>query len=348
MTMTTTISTREASTVLALQGRLDTVSSPGLEAQAAELASAGTTRVVLDCAGLAYASSAGIRAIIVAARALSAAGGGLAIARVSDAVAPVFTISGIGNVLPVTATVEDAEQALAARVRRPESPSPSQAPAEAEGLTLVEELVLLAIDEQTGRVDVDARIAFDCALAGAALAELAFMGRLDADAEQFVVVDPTPTGHPLLDPVLASVAAQATHQQVRSWINGVGSTSRDLLNRTLARLTEQGILQQEQTTRLWVFKSRRYRTLDGRERDDVRSRLTALVLGDDVPDPRDSVLIGLVMTAKLTDRAFTDPRARDRHDRIEALAQLDLVGTDLARSVDRLLESLALAMALAH
>lgn len=348
MTMTTTITTRDASTVVALHGRLDTVSSPALEAQASELVAAGTTRVVLDCTALAYASSAGLRAILLAARALSAAGGGLAIARVSSAVAPVFTISGIGKVLPVTATIEEAEQALAARVRPAAAPSPAPVPAAGEGLTLVEELVLLAIDEQTGRLDVDTRIAFDCALAGAALAELAFMGRLDADAERFVVVDATPTGHPLLDPVLASVAAQATHQHVQSWINGVGTTSRDLLDRTLVRLTEQGILHQEQTTRLWVFKVRRYRTLDGRERDDVRSRLTSLVLGDDVPEPRDSVLIGLVIAAKLTDRAFTDPRARDRHDRLEALAQLDLVGTDIVRSVDRLLECLAVAMAYAR
>jgi golgi phosphoprotein 3 len=347
MTMTIRASTRGAATVLAVHGRLDATTAPTLEAQVAEIAAAGAAQVVLECAALTYVSSAGLRAILLAARSATAAGGGLAVASVSPSVAAIFALAGLARVLPVTPTVDEAVQALASRPGAAPS-APPVASGDGQGLTLVEELVLLAIDERTGRVAVDAPLAFDAALAGAALAELAFMGRLDADTEQFLLVDSTPTGHPLLDPILAAMAADAGIRQVGRWIDGVSTTARGLLDQTLARLTAQGILHREDSTMLWVFRSRRYRTLDGRERDDVRSRLTALVMGDDVPDPRDAVLVSLARTSRLVDRAFTDPRARDRQDRIAAVSQLDLVGSEVSNAVERLMESLAIAMAIAH
>ncbi len=51
--------------------------------------------------------------------------------------------------------------------------------------------------------------AFDCALAGAALLDLAFAYRIDTDLQTLVVTDPAPTGMPFLDRILAKVASRA-------------------------------------------------------------------------------------------------------------------------------------------
>ena len=75
-------------------------------------------------------------------------------------------------------------------------------------LTFTEEVLLLLGDEEGALLPVD-KHAFDCALAGAALLDLAFAYRIDTDLQTLVVTDPAPTGMPFLDRILAKVASRA-------------------------------------------------------------------------------------------------------------------------------------------
>ena len=65
-------------------------------------------------------------------------------------------------------------------------------------LTFTEEILLLLGDEGGVFLPVE-KHAFDCALAGAVLMDLAFAYRIDTDLEALFVIDPTPTGNPMLD-----------------------------------------------------------------------------------------------------------------------------------------------------
>ena len=73
-------------------------------------------------------------------------------------------------------------------------------------LTFAEELVLLPIDEDGGLLTIRTD-AFECALTGAALMDLAFAWRIDTDLRALVVNDRTPTGNPVLDRILEKIAA---------------------------------------------------------------------------------------------------------------------------------------------
>ena len=53
---------------LALRGRLDGLSAPAVEEKVATLLSSGATRLVFDCSGIEYASSAGLRVFLSAAK----------------------------------------------------------------------------------------------------------------------------------------------------------------------------------------------------------------------------------------------------------------------------------------
>lgn len=110
--MDITETTQNSVTVLSLSGRLDGASSPGLEQKIDALAAAGTTQVVFDCAALAYASSAGLRVFLSAAKKLKANGGGAAFAALSPAVTEVFELSGFNQVLSVHPGVAQAVGAL--------------------------------------------------------------------------------------------------------------------------------------------------------------------------------------------------------------------------------------------
>ena len=73
-------------------------------------------------------------------------------------------------------------------------------------LTFTEEMLLLLGDEEGELLPVREH-AFECALAGAVLMDLAFEYRIDTDLQALVVTDPTPTGDPMLDRILAQIEA---------------------------------------------------------------------------------------------------------------------------------------------
>lgn len=82
---------------LALTGRLDTVTAPELEKAVAELLPQADS-LVLDMGGLEYVSSAGLRVILKAYKALNGKGG-LKLTGVQEAVREVFDITGFSDFL---------------------------------------------------------------------------------------------------------------------------------------------------------------------------------------------------------------------------------------------------------
>jgi len=94
--------------VLAVMGRMDTLTAPEFEAQCAACAAEGTTRIVVDLSSLEYISSAGLRSILASAKKLKAAGGGLSFCCLSGIVAEVFAVSGFSKLMPVFPTRQDA------------------------------------------------------------------------------------------------------------------------------------------------------------------------------------------------------------------------------------------------
>jgi anti-anti-sigma factor len=78
---------------VALTGRLDTETTPLLDACLAPILAAPTvTTLVFDLAALEYISSAGIRALVKARKALEGRGGRVLVAHVQPAVRKVFDI----------------------------------------------------------------------------------------------------------------------------------------------------------------------------------------------------------------------------------------------------------------
>ena len=71
-----------------------------------------TKAAILDMSGLAYISSAGLRAILLIAKSLQGRDGSLSVCSLTDSVKEVFEISGFDNVIPVRASREDAIAAL--------------------------------------------------------------------------------------------------------------------------------------------------------------------------------------------------------------------------------------------
>ncbi|MDQ5911630.1 MAG: anti-sigma factor antagonist [Pseudomonadota bacterium] len=93
--------------VLGPVGRLDSLSCRDFEARL--LGALNESKAVLvDCTGLEYISSAGLRSLLVAAKQARAASSQLALAALRDNPREVFEISGFSAIFAIHATVEEA------------------------------------------------------------------------------------------------------------------------------------------------------------------------------------------------------------------------------------------------
>jgi anti-sigma B factor antagonist len=93
-------------TLVLPEGRLDFGAAAAFQAQVEQaLAGAGTApkAVIIDCAGLDYVSSAGLRVFLLAAKGAQRAGIAFAICALKPAVREVFELSGFSRVMTMHA-----------------------------------------------------------------------------------------------------------------------------------------------------------------------------------------------------------------------------------------------------
>lgn len=328
--------------ILRLEGKLDAATGPELEASVDRMLAAGSPRMVLDGAGLAYVSSAGLRSILRSAKRAASDGGALVIAGLPPGPRHVIGVAGLGDIIGVHATTEEAVAAAASS----EGTEPREGPAApSSGLTLVEEMTLLSIDRSSGRL-LPSAVVLHHALAGAALADLMLMNRIDTDVDQITTLDATPVGHPVLDAALRDVASLKPPRKVAAALVALSDAGGALLDRVVDNLVGHGILRREENRLRRVLGIQRYQTADGRQRREVGERLTELVAGNGIPDLRDAVLVGLVDIAGLSPVVFSDPAVAGRRARIESLARLDVVGVGVTRALQRVLDPIAAAYAI--
>ncbi|MFW5500197.1 MULTISPECIES: STAS domain-containing protein [unclassified Maridesulfovibrio] len=87
--------------IIAINGRLDALTSSKLESKMCEFISSGENKIVIDLGELEYISSAGLRAILFCAKKLKATEGDIAFANITGMISEVFEISGFGTMFNI-------------------------------------------------------------------------------------------------------------------------------------------------------------------------------------------------------------------------------------------------------
>jgi anti-sigma B factor antagonist len=95
-----------------LQGRLDSNTSQGFEKRIFDAISDGSKFLIIDFKELDYISSAGLRVILKATKALKREEGKIMLCAMQDYVKEVFEIAGFDSFLPIVPTLDDALKAF--------------------------------------------------------------------------------------------------------------------------------------------------------------------------------------------------------------------------------------------
>jgi len=204
-------------------------------------------------------------------------------------------------------------------------------------IRIAEELILLMLDERSGYLEMVPGWDFSCVMAGAVLADLALERRIETDLERLYLVDSTPTGDGLLDPTLADIAESDEKSDAQFWIERNTRHADEIVAAALDRLVERNILTHE-SGGFWglsrsVARSGTFPTQAVETRRESKARILSVILNDEIPDPRDAILVALMHTCGGFRLLLDEEDYEERLARIELIARLDLIGRTVAIAV---------------
>ncbi len=210
-------------------------------------------------------------------------------------------------------------------------------------LRFAEEIILLLLNDDNGGFVRVPNYSLEYALAGGVLMDLAMEDRIDTDLERLILVDATPVGDSLLDPTLDEIKTGGEHN-ARFWLERTARHAEAIRDEALSRLIALSILERKENRFLWVFQSRRYPTIDGEAEREVKLRIMGVLFSDDIPHPRDVVIICLADACGIFKEMFSGRELAKASARIEEVRKLDLIGQTMSKAIQDIQISIAAAL----
>ncbi|MCY3725868.1 MAG: GPP34 family phosphoprotein [Paracoccaceae bacterium] len=211
-------------------------------------------------------------------------------------------------------------------------------------LTFPEEIMLMLLEDEDGKILHVPELTLRCVLSGAVLMELALKNKIDTDLSQLVVIDSSPTGDEMLDPTLQMIVESDEVNNGKFWVEKCALNADEIKKMALDRLIEKKILEKVDDRFLWVFRTRRYPVVDGKAEQEVKLRILDLLFSDKLPNPRDIVIISLVEASGIFKHLLSESEHKRSLERIKQIRNMDLLGRAVTNSVRDIEASLALAL----
>lgn len=215
-------------------------------------------------------------------------------------------------------------------------------------LTLADEIVVLMLDDTLGDIDPRCTAVASIAIAGGILMELALREKIDTDLTSLFVVNSEPTGDDLLDSTLREISAEPEQHSSSWWIDQLSVRHPDLVSKILARLVAMGILREEERRFLWVFARRAYPQISDREEREAKARLMSVLFNDEVPNPRDTLLLGLASSTDVLSAILTSDQLDKAAGRIEDVVALEEIGRSVGLVANQVRDAMTMMLAPYH
>ena len=201
-------------------------------------------------------------------------------------------------------------------------------------ITLVEEFLLLALEDEGGQFSRIPETSFHCGIAGAVLMDLELRGKIETSMGSLYVADLGPTGSPMLDDLLAYIAAEPQQLHPKDWIARLMPRAMEMRSDALRTLCERGILAQEDHLFLWVLEERRYPVEHGEERTECKRRILGHLFDEGQPDHHDVALVALADACGMFKHILNPATLAEATPRIGQLRSLDAIGAEIAHTAE--------------
>jgi Golgi phosphoprotein 3 len=201
-------------------------------------------------------------------------------------------------------------------------------------LSLAEELLLLALNDEKGTVLMAGSMGLPYGLAGALLVELVEAGFLRIEGKTLVAARAGSARDEILDEVLGVIRSAKRTRDTKYWVGKIGRSAGKIRRKLADRLVDKRILQKEEHRLLLIFPTKRYPQTDPMPEYGIRERVRQALRGMTPPDERTAALISLVHACELTGMLFDKGERREAKRRAKEIGASQPVGSAVARVIE--------------
>lgn len=171
-------------------------------------------------------------------------------------------------------------------------------------LSLAEGLMLIALDDEEGRLLSAAEHSIDHGLLSILILELSLIKRVGFESNKIIVKDSTGTGNKVLDSVLKAIGGGG--DSVSNTVKKIAPAFDSIQDDMIELLVQRGILKVESTKLLWIPVSERMDNANYAFEQEIRDTLKAVVQKGQKPTPAIIILMSMISNCKILEEVFKE------------------------------------------
>jgi len=206
-------------------------------------------------------------------------------------------------------------------------------------ITISEEVLLLILHYDNGCANYDlSPRAVHGMMAGAILLDLCEQNRIKVDNGSLVIINPCPTEYTFLNRALSWIGKNAIRHDAADWLSRLFSQADTIQQELSDLLVARGILAHRSGGRYFVMGSHHFTTKDGKSFRDIRRWVAGILLCEEKPTYRDTMIINLASECGLWNDLVDDSAMGVITSRIDDIVRVDMIGRSVADLIQTGLE----------
>ncbi len=206
-------------------------------------------------------------------------------------------------------------------------------------IRLAEQVLLLLLNENSGKIYPQPNQYLDYAIIGALLIELAEKECVRL-YQGVVKTLKKPTGEdPILQKIIYALPEAGTSEETAQCLNRLASEVGALPPLLLQSLLGKNILEQGTNQYLWFFKK-----MPEASYIDIKQRLTEILFHEQSPTESEALLIGIACACNLLSHLFTPEDLKSAEPRIRKLIRFEIINHVLSNALDEFQSAMSLEL----
>ena len=203
-------------------------------------------------------------------------------------------------------------------------------------ITLSEQLLLLALNDDKGNVVLSASTALPYGLAGALLLELFLLEKVKFRKNTIKLINTAKTDNDILNEVLKVLSTTKKSLETKHCIELINKKITKLQDRLADQLVEKKVLVKQEKSFLWIINYNHYPTKDATPEEGIRTRIKNIVLKRQEATEEDVALLCLIKACDLIKEIFDKPDRKKATERIKHITEHHQVGVAISKTMEEI------------
>lgn len=212
-------------------------------------------------------------------------------------------------------------------------------------LNLVDDLVLLALDDNSGDFISDLH-ALAYGMAGAVIMELSIRNRIRLVEGYVRISERKYTGDKLLDEFMNKIIQSRKELKLKEWVEIVGNEAEKIKYDTIDKLVDSGILEKKKDKILWIFPVNKYPAQNCDPENKLRRRLKDIVFNGAEAQHNDLMLMNLIQSCELGEEVYGKENVDKFKEKLKELSADNEITKAMSQSVKEINDALAASLML--